>query len=183
MYVNLGFGKHMWLITKYACVQNTPAYRWKARALLYAYLLRIDLRRLSSPHKIRKIEQEQLYVVEKSIFLLQGLLQLAIVKEWPGVTTRLMDIQQHLLQTAFPGEPPVTQLPYVTNRLLQRYYRGHQNYIRSVQQLLSMPEEEHRTLLSSLSDHERSDVMHVANHIPRLKVARVIFRGKRNIVA
>lgn len=169
----------MRLITKYACVQDTPAYRRKARTLLFAHLLRIDLRRLFSPSKIRKIEQDQLYIAEKSVFLLQGLLQVAIVREWLGVTTRLMDIQQHLLQATFPGEPSVRQLPYVTAQLLQRYYPDKKNYIRSVQKLLTMPENECKALLSSLNDQEYADVVYVANRIPMLNVARALVKGKQ----
>lgn len=165
------------------CVQKISGYRRKARTLLYAYLLRIDLGSKFKASKIRKLQQDQQYIVEKSMYLLQGLLQVAIVKQWLGVASRLMDLQPHLLQATYPGEAPVKQLPHITTQLLRRYNRSNKKHIRSVQQLLALPEDERKAFLRPLNDQEYLDVIDVANRIPKLNVAKALFKGKRNEAA
>ncbi|KAI8394289.1 Sec63 Brl domain-containing protein [Radiomyces spectabilis] len=162
---------------KYERMDKTvPAYRRKARTLLYAYLLRLDLTaKVTASHNVA-ILQDQRFIVEKSIHLLQGLLQIATVKQWLGVAMDIMDLQQHLMQAIFPGEASIKELPHITAIMLRRYFRSKKKHIHSVQQLLQMSEVERKTLLKPLTDSQYLDVMEVANRVPKLSVQKAAFK-------
>ncbi|CAO3643305.1 unnamed protein product [Cunninghamella blakesleeana] len=153
---------------------STLGYRRKARTLLYAYLLRIDLS--SKGINAGYLQKDQQYIVDRSIHLLQGLLQIATVKQWLNVATLLMDLQQNLLQALYPGDASVKQLPHVNNQLLRRYYRSKKKNINTVQQLLDLPESDRKTLLNQLSESEYLDVLEVAQRVPRLSVEKAVFK-------
>lgn len=121
---------------------------------------------------------DQQYIVDRSIHLLQGLLQIATVKQWLNVATLLMDLQQNLLQALYPGDASVKQLPHINNQLLRRYYRNKKKNINTVQQLLDLPESDRKSLLNQLSESEYLDVLEVAQRVPRLSVEKAVFKGK-----
>lgn len=87
-----------------------------------------------------------------------------------------MDLQQHLLQATYPGEPSILQLPHVTTSNLRRYYRAKKKHIHSVQQFLAMPEEARRSLLKPSNDQQYLDAIEVANRIPKLNIEKAVFR-------
>lgn len=120
---------------------------------------------------------EQQYIVERSIHLLQGLLQIAIVKQWLSVTSCIMEMQQELLQAIYPGESSVKQLPHVTTSLLRRYYRSKKKHIHSAKQVLSLSESERKNFLEGLSNEQSLDVVEVANRIPQLTVSKAVLKG------
>lgn len=120
---------------------------------------------------------DQQYIVERSIYLLQGLLQIAIVKQWLSVTSCIMEMQQELLQAIYPGESSVKQLPHITTPLLRRYYRSKKKHIHSAKQVLSLSESERKNFLEGLSKEQCLDVVDVANRIPQLKVSKAVLKG------
>ncbi|KAI7847056.1 Sec63 Brl domain-containing protein [Circinella umbellata] len=156
--------------------ENTPAYRRKATSLLYAYFLRQDFTSKNSSSAANALLQDQGFIVEKSIHLLQGLLQIAIVKQWLGVASNIMDLQQHLLQATYPGEQSVKQLPHIDTQILRRYYRSNKKHIHSVQQVLALSESERKELLKPLNKEEYLDTMEVASRIPQLKAKKAVFK-------
>ncbi|KAG2216131.1 hypothetical protein INT45_005643 [Circinella minor] len=156
--------------------ENTPAYRRKATSLLYAYFLRQDFTSKNSSSAAKALLQDQGFIIEKSIHLLQGLLQIAIVKQWLGVASNIMDLQQHLLQATYPGEQSVKQLPHIDTQILRRYYRNNKKHIHSVQQILALSESERKELLKPLNDEEYLDTMEVASRIPQLKAKKAVFK-------
>jgi translocation protein SEC63 len=121
---------------------------------------------------------DQSYIVKRSVHILQGLLQIATVKQWLKAAILIMDLQQDLLQALYPGDASVKQLPYINNQLLRRYYRSKKKQINTVQQLLDLSEPERKSLLNPLSESEYLDVMEVAQRVPRLSVKKAIFKGK-----
>lgn len=152
----------------------TPAYRRKARTLLYAYFLRVDI---AAKGASKSLIKDQQFIVDRSIHLLQGLLQITTVKQWLSTTCAIMELQQHLLQATYPGDDSIKQLPHITNTMLRRYNRNHKkNKISTVQQLCAMSEDERKNLLKSLSNEEYLDVMEVANRIPKLTVEKAVFK-------
>ncbi|KAL1927466.1 hypothetical protein VTP01DRAFT_3703 [Rhizomucor pusillus] len=157
--------------------ESVPGYRRKARTLLFAHLLRIDFNnKEASAAEINHVRADQRFVVEKTAHLLQGLLQISIVKNWLAVSMNIMDLQQHLLQATYPGEPSILQLPHVTTSNLRRYYRAKKKHIHSVQQFLAMPEEARRSLLKPSNDQQYLDAIEVANRIPKLNIEKAVFR-------
>lgn len=152
----------------------TPAYRRKARTLLYAYFLRVDI---TTKGASKSLIKDQQFIVDRSTHLLQGLLQITTVKQWLSTTCTIMELQQHLLQATYPGDDSIKQLPHITNTMLRRYNRNHKkNKISTVQQLCAMSEDERKSLLKSLTNEEYLDVMEVANRIPRLTVEKAVFK-------
>lgn len=149
------------------------AYRRKARTLIYAYLLRIDI---ESKGATKKLVKDQKFIVDKSIHLLQGLLQIATVKQWLTSSCHLMELQQHLLQATYPGEPSIKQLPHITTAMLRKANRNRKVKITSVQQLTAMNEDERKQFLKGLSGDEYLDVMEVAQRIPQLNVKKAMFK-------
>ncbi|KAI8343707.1 Sec63 Brl domain-containing protein [Chlamydoabsidia padenii] len=153
---------------------SVPCYRRKACTLLYAYLLRLDLSAKDTGAEI--LEEDQRYIVKRSVHILQGLLQIATVKQWLKAAILIMNLQQDLLQALYPGDSSVKQLPHINNQLLRRYYRNKKKQINSVQQLLDLSEPERKSLLNPLSESEYLDVMEVAQRVPRLSVTKAIFK-------
>lgn len=152
---------------------SVPTYRRKARTLLYAHFLRIDILAKGGSKALLK---DQKFIVDKSIHILQGLMQIATVKQWLSSTCVLMELQQHLLQATYPGEASIKQLPHITNALLRKYYRSKKVNVSTVQQLCAMSETERKQLLKPLSDAEYLDVMEVAHRIPKLTVKKAVFK-------
>lgn len=146
-----------------------PGYRKKARTLIYAYLLRIDI-------KSSKLASDQKLIVDKSIHLMTGLMQIATVKQWLSTTCTLMELQQHLLQATYPGEASIKQLPHITNALLRKYNKGRKTKVKTVQQLCNMTEQERKALLKPLNEGEYLDVMEVAHRVPRLNIKKAEFK-------
>ncbi|CAO3597488.1 unnamed protein product [Absidia cylindrospora] len=160
---------------KYERSDNSIAlYRRKARTLLYAHFLRIDLASKNAGAEI--LEEDQKYIVKRSVHILQGLLQIATVKQWLNVAILIMNLQQDLLQGLYPGDASVKQLPHINNQLLRRYNRSKKVQINNVQQLLNLSEPERKSLLSPLSDSEYLDVIEVAQRVPRLSVQKALFK-------
>ncbi|KAI9478468.1 MAG: Sec63 Brl domain-containing protein [Benjaminiella poitrasii] len=155
---------------------NIPAYRRKARTLLYAYLLRIDI--TSKADASKQLIKDQQFIVEKSLHLLQGLLQISSVKQWLSVTCHIMELQQHILQATYFGESNLKQLPHITNTLLDRYNHRHpKNKVNTVKQLCALSESERKEFLKPLSnDDEYLDVMEVAQRVPQLSVKKAAFK-------
>jgi translocation protein SEC63 len=139
---------------------------------LYAYFLRIDV--LSKGSKA--LVKDQKFIVEKSIHLIQGLLQIATVKQWLSTACCLMEMQQHLLQATFPGEPSLLEVPHITSSLLRKYNRNHKIHINTVQQLVDMSEEQRKAVLKPLSPEDYLDAMDVAARIPKLHVEKAVFK-------
>ncbi|KAG0758961.1 hypothetical protein G6F57_009259 [Rhizopus arrhizus] len=152
---------------------STAAYRRKARTLLYAYLLRVDISKKGASNQLIK---DQKFIVDKSIHLLQGFMQIATVKQWLNVSCALMELQQNLMQATFPGEANIKQLPHITTSLLRRYNRNKKTPVNTVQQLSAMSEDERKGMLKPLSDSEYLDVMEVAQRIPKLAVEKAVFK-------
>ncbi|OBZ91878.1 Translocation protein sec63 [Choanephora cucurbitarum] len=150
-----------------------PAYQRKARTLIYAHLLRIDLLAKGAD---RSTVKDQKFIVDKSIHLLQGLLQIATVKQWLSSSCELMELQQHFLQATYPGEPSARQLPHIQPSLLRRFNRNRKTPVHNVQQIYDLPEEERKQLLKPLNEQEYLDVMEVAARIPKLTVQKAVFK-------
>lgn len=157
---------------KFDRMTSLPGYRRKARTLLYAYFLRVDIAAKGS----KDLVKDQKLIVDKSIHLLQGLMQIATVKQWLNTTCVLMELQQHFMQATYPGEASIKQLPHITNSLLRKYYRSKKVHVSTVQQLCAMSETERKQLLKPLSDSEYLDVMEVAHRIPKLSVKKAVFK-------
>ncbi|KAI8973324.1 Sec63 Brl domain-containing protein [Mycotypha africana] len=154
--------------------ESIPSYRRKARTLLFAHFLRVEL---ESKHATKALLKDQKYIVDKSVHLLYGLLQISTVKQWLSTTSQIMELQQHLLQATYPGDATIKQLPHISQNFLRKANRNRKNKINTVQQLLAMNEHDRKEFLKSLgSDDAYLDVLEVAQRIPKLNVKKATFK-------
>ncbi|KAG0168426.1 secretory subunit [Apophysomyces sp. BC1034] len=161
---------------KYERLNDTvPAYRRKARTLLYAYFLRLDINTKLSAGDANLLAKDQRFIVEKSIHLLQGLLQIAIVKQWLGIAVLTMDVQQHLMQATHPGDFSVKQLPYINNTVLRKFSKSKKS-VQSVKQIVEMSESERKDLFKWVNEEQYLDIVEVANRVPKLSVRKAAFK-------
>ncbi|KAG2172482.1 hypothetical protein INT44_006655 [Umbelopsis vinacea] len=144
-------------------------YCYKVKVLVYAHLLRVEVTDAG-------LIKDQEFIVETSVHLLNGLLQIALVKLWLQSSSRIMDLSQSLVQAIFPGESALLQLPYVNNALLRQYYRSKKRTFPSVQKFLDAPEDQRKSLLKPLSSDQYLDCMEVAKAIPQLHTLKAEFR-------
>ncbi|KAI8583462.1 hypothetical protein K450DRAFT_223807 [Umbelopsis ramanniana AG] len=149
--------------------QFSAPYCYKVKVLIYAHLLRVEVTDAG-------LIKDQQFIVETSVHLLNGLLQIALVKLWLQSSSRIMDLSQSLVQAIFPGESALLQLPYVNNALLRQYYRSKKRTFPSVQKFLDAPEDQRKALLKPLSNDQYLDCMEVAKAIPQLHTLKAEFR-------
>ncbi|CAM0136749.1 unnamed protein product [Umbelopsis sp. WA50703] len=144
-------------------------YCHKVNVLLHAHLLRIDVSDAG-------LLKDQQYVVENSVRLLNGLLQITFVKQWLAPTIKLMNLSQSIVQAIYPEGAALLQLPYVNNNLLRQYFKSKKRNFSSVQAFLDAPEDQRKSLLKSLTDDQYLDCMEVAKSIPQLHTIKAEFR-------
>ncbi|KAM3584756.1 secretory subunit, variant 2 [Umbelopsis sp. WA50703] len=149
--------------------QYSAPYCHKVNVLLHAHLLRIDVSDAG-------LLKDQQYVVENSVRLLNGLLQITFVKQWLAPTIKLMNLSQSIVQAIYPEGAALLQLPYVNNNLLRQYFKSKKRNFSSVQAFLDAPEDQRKSLLKSLTDDQYLDCMEVAKSIPQLHTIKAEFR-------
>ncbi|RUS16941.1 Sec63 Brl domain-containing protein, partial [Jimgerdemannia flammicorona] len=147
----------------------TAPYCHKACVLIYAQLLRVDV---PDGHLLR----DKYVIVRKSIHLLNGMLQISLTRQWLGVSLLIMELSQQLVQAIYHKESALMQLPHLTPDILRQYYRQKRRHMRSIAQLMDLPEQDRKQLLKSLSSSQYLDVLEVAKKYPQLEVAKAKFR-------
>lgn len=80
-------------------------WSFKVSVLLYAHLLRV-------PVKDPVLFRQQQMVVNKSAHLVQGMLQIAISRNWLNVTIMAIDLGQFIIQGFHYQQSTFSQLPY-----------------------------------------------------------------------
>ncbi|CAJ0847075.1 4504_t:CDS:10 [Entrophospora sp. SA101] len=143
-------------------------YSQKANALTYSHLLRIDI-------KDKNLLKDRYFIIERSVHLVNGLLEIALAHRWLQTTIRCMELSQLLVQAMWINDNPLIQLPYITIDVLKAM-KIKKKVIRNIGQFRNMNEEERRNLLKSLSDLEYGTVLHVANSYPILEIVQAVFK-------
>lgn len=149
-------------------------YSIKARALLYAHLLRIPL----SPG----LDEDRCYVLRKCPALLAEFVHCASQLTMLGLAGRIsripkldtleaaMRLSALLVQAQWEHSHPFLQLPHVTEDLL-KHLSGRRRSIRSLHQLCALPADERRALFRSLSDAQYEDVLRCLEGMPLIDLS------------
>ncbi|GMF17116.1 unnamed protein product [Phytophthora lilii] len=138
---------------------NHPAIT-KANLLLHAHFLR---------EKLSPTLQGDLHaMLKKAIQLVDGMLEISVMKSWLQTTLNLMEMQQFLTQGLWFKDPPFLQLPHLTEAEVKHIVTG-KNAVRSMHQYIAMKPEE-RKGLSGLSEEDRAEVNTVLEMMPHMEL-------------
>ncbi|ETL28203.1 hypothetical protein F441_18890 [Phytophthora nicotianae CJ01A1] len=138
---------------------NHPAIA-KANLLLHAHFLREKL----SP----TLQGDLNMMLKKAIQLVDGMLEISVMKSWLQTTLNLMEMQQFLTQGLWFKDPPFLQLPHLTESEVKHIVTG-KNAVRSMHQYIAMKPEE-RKGLSGLSEEDRQEVTTVLDMMPHMEL-------------
>ncbi|RLN93722.1 hypothetical protein BBJ28_00009849 [Nothophytophthora sp. Chile5] len=138
---------------------NHPAIA-KANLLLHAHFLR---------EKLSPALRGDLHVMlKKAIQLVDGMLEISVMKSWLQTTLNLMELQQFLTQALWFKDPPFLQLPHITEAEVKHIVTG-KNAVRSMHQYVAAKPED-RKGLSGLSDDDRAEVNAVLEMMPHMEL-------------
>uniref|UniRef100_A0AAV1T6N3 J domain-containing protein n=1 Tax=Peronospora matthiolae TaxID=2874970 RepID=A0AAV1T6N3_9STRA len=142
---------------------NHPAIT-KANLLLHAHFLREEL----SP----ALRGDLNAMLKKAIQLVDGMLEISVVKAWLQTSLNLMEMQQFLTQGLWFKDPPFLQLPHLTEAEVKHIVTG-KNAVRSMHQYIATKPEE-RKGLTGLSEEDRAEVNKVLEMMPDMELAITI---------
>lgn len=149
-------------------------YSIKARALLYAHMLRIPL----SPG----LDEDRCYVLRKCPALLAEFVHCASQLTMLGLAGRIsripsletleaaMRLSALLVQAQWEHSHPFLQLPHVTEDQL-KHLSGKRRSIRSLHQLCALPATDRRALFRNLSDAQYDDVLLCLERMPLIELS------------
>ncbi|KAG5455169.1 secretory subunit [Clonorchis sinensis] len=150
----------------------------KARALIYAHLLRLNL-------KPETLHPDRQYIVKNCPRLIEEMMNrlmsvLAIAMEEAGSRLKTppylhtiencMHLVPMLIQAVPPCASPLLQLPHLTQTQL-RHMEAKQRNLKTIRQFVRLPEDKRRNLLRNLSDEEYRDVLNVCASMPSLEIS------------
>uniref|UniRef100_A0A5K3FZM8 SEC63 domain-containing protein n=1 Tax=Mesocestoides corti TaxID=53468 RepID=A0A5K3FZM8_MESCO len=155
-------------------------YAIKARALIYAHMLRLDL-----PPKSLSVDKQ--YIIAQCPRLLEEMINSLLVvlsmttedrgsrKKMPQVMATIencMHLTPMLVQALSPisASTPLLQLPHIgTTQLRQIAYA--QRNLKTVRQIARLPDDKRRVVLSGLSEEQYRDVVSVLAAMPLVEIA------------
>ncbi|KAF4323625.1 hypothetical protein BBO99_00002183 [Phytophthora kernoviae] len=132
----------------------------KANLLLHAHFLREKL----SP----TLQGDLHLMLKKAIQLVDGMLEISVMKAWLQTTVNLMETQQFLTQGLWFKDAPFLQLPHLTEAEVKHIVSG-KNAVRSMHQYIAMKPED-RKGLSGLSEADRAEVNAVLEMMPHMEL-------------
>ncbi|CAL8108613.1 unnamed protein product [Calicophoron daubneyi] len=150
----------------------------KARALIYAHLERIEL-------SAKTLHLDRQYIIKNSPRLIDEMMNsllyvLAIAMDEAGsrhktpqhlaTIENCMHLVPMLVQALSDNASPLLQLPHIGQTQL-RHMAARQRNIKSVRQLIRLPDDKRRALLRSLSDEQYRDLLNVCASMPLLEIS------------
>ncbi|CAH8612440.1 unnamed protein product [Schistosoma haematobium] len=153
-------------------------YSVKARALIYAHLERLEL-----PANTLHVDRQ--YIIKHSPRLIDEMINsllyvLAVAMDEANsrhktpqhlaTIENCMHLIPMLVQALTDNASPLLQLPHITQTQL-RHMATKQRNIKSVRQLINLPDDKRRALLRSLSDEQYRDILIVSSSMPYLELS------------
>ncbi|XP_018652708.1 DNAj-related [Schistosoma mansoni] len=153
-------------------------YSVKARALIYAHLERLEL-----PANTLHVDRQ--YIIKHSPRLIDEMINsllyvLAVAMDEANsrhktpqhlaTIENCMHLIPMLVQALTDNASPLLQLPHITQTQL-RHMATKQRNIKSVRQLINLPDDKRRALLRSLSDEQYRDILTVSSSMPYLELS------------
>eukprot|EP00123_Amoebidium_parasiticum_P013096 comp21768_c0_seq1/m.30872 comp21768_c0_seq1/g.30872 ORF comp21768_c0_seq1/g.30872 comp21768_c0_seq1/m.30872 type:complete len:643 (-) comp21768_c0_seq1:166-2094(-) len=132
-------------------------YCIKAKALLWAHMMRLDL-----PCEAHRLDQAML--LGRLPVLLNGMMRIAGMRLWLGLVIQLIHLNQFIIQALDDRRAaPVLQLPHVDDELVQT--RLAPKNVLAIQQVMDMDDAQ-RLAVFGLPEEQMKDTMLVARSIP-----------------
>ncbi|CAG8545108.1 3927_t:CDS:10, partial [Cetraspora pellucida] len=122
-----------------------------------------------------KYEKNKYYIVEKSIHLVTGLLEIALAHRWLQTGMRCMEVSQMLVQAMWIHENPLVQLPFVTPEIL-KFMKIKKKNVRSIVQLRRMNDEEIKNIIKLSNDSEYDILKQIADAYPIMQIDDAYFK-------
>lgn len=150
-------------------------YCLKARTLLHAHL-----QRLTSLSE--NLESDKRYIVKKSPYLINEMINIEAQLVMMGYAGRLrnpprletientMKLSPMIVQALWHTKSPLLQLPHVVESQL-RFFETKKRTIKSIRQFASMPSEERRSMLRSITDEQYDDLINVLSIYPHITMS------------
>jgi len=160
------FSSERWDKTKKYRQENPRAFR--NSLLLNAHLFRIQIEN-------KRLQEEQESVIEYTLRLLGGILQISVAHSWLDVTTNCIELGQLIIQAMPPHQNTLFQLPYITPDII-KHCETKKRSITTIKDLLNLSEEDRKSLLRTLDEEQYNKVVEVAKSFPRIKVTNVEFK-------
>jgi len=148
--------------------KHKQPYVYKAYTLLQAYLHRV-------PVEDAKLKEQQQLIVQKSTHLILGILEICLSRGWLETSMKCMEVSQMLVQACTNNDSVLLQLPHVNQDLLPAL-RSKKRQIRSVYQLVSLPEEEKRAMLNELPSEQAKELLKLANEHPFVDIPQAVLK-------
>ncbi|KAJ3285726.1 secretory subunit [Borealophlyctis nickersoniae] len=139
----------------------------KVSILLYAHLLRV---KPADP----KLAEEQILVVDKSVHLVGGMLQIAMSRGWMATAMVVLDLSQMITQGMYFRQVPLAQLPW-SDYSIFKHFNTKKRKILTIRDLLELEPEDRRLLLRSIPSEEQDKVILVAKQYPVIKITKAKF--------
>jgi translocation protein SEC63 len=154
----------------------TEPWMIKAHVLLFAYFNRFPISNVS-------LKEDQEKMVTKACHLSLGMLQIALARQWLQTASQCITLVQCLVQAVWEGHSSLLQLPYIDSAIV-KHARGRKTPIRTVRQLVEMPEEDRRSLLRTLSDEQYGVLVKLAKTFPEvvLDSAKFVTLGQPHVI-
>lgn len=114
--------------------------------------------------------------MSKCAHLLQGVLQIALARQWLHPTNNCMILSQYVVQAMWDNQLAVLELPYITNYIAKQLGNS-KHAIKSIPSLLKVNEADRRLLLKALSDEEYQELVSIGLKFPEIRVDAISFKS------
>lgn len=120
--------------------------------------------------------KDQAFIVEKSIHLLHGMLQISLARDWLQTSLNCIDLSQFLVQALWLKDAALLQLPHITSKSeCLRHPGTNKPHVKTIDQLMSMDAEARKKVLK-LGEKERTELEETAKMYPVLDVVKAEFK-------
>lgn len=135
--------------------------------LLRAHMYRIPLTQTA-------LLEAQALILDKIITLQRGLLSIVQCYGFLDTQMKIFALSPSIVQAVAPGKSPLLQLPFVTERQVERIRNEFATDV-DLQQFVSLKDVERKALLQQ-SGKQYEEVMRVANALPIIEAPRVAYQ-------
>lgn len=143
----------------------TAPYCVKAYCLLYAHMFRL-------PIEDANLLCDQQLIVQKSITLLDGMVQICVARDWVRLMQTIVTVQQSIVQALHDDSHQLTQLPFVSADVAKTFKQRKRN-VKSLMDFLTLSSEDQITAMKHASDDEFKSILSVAYSFPVVEMVSV----------
>ncbi|KAI8909214.1 Sec63 Brl domain-containing protein [Gorgonomyces haynaldii] len=144
---------------------KTNRLQSRTLGLIYGYLLRV-------PCPEKHIQADQKQVILQTEVLLQGMLQIAVSRNWLMLSSTVLNCLQQLTQALYLHQSPLLQLG-ITQKSVKKFNNSKVN---DVEDFLNLSEKERTKLLSGLEESEKQQLEKRIQDLPQLHVINAEYK-------